>query len=267
MSIVKSEKHNQGQCGGYSMDNPKISEDTREKIEEAAVAVFMDQYAAALDAAIDVKMEDCADMEFPPELDKRCRALIQQEYAKQKNKTRKKMALRVCRSAAVVAIALLSLCSVLFMTVEAFRIPVMNFFAEYTSQYWQLSGKPDTDTIQDTFNPENPLDGIIPDEFILSNLSGSWTEDSLVARYSNGEKATILFTVSPSLNNTQIDTEDSLATPYKVLGHEALKSEEDGFTRITWLDEENAKILTICATNISIEMVENYVEAVAFLIG
>ena len=59
------------------MDNPRINETTREKIEEAAVSVFMDQYAKALDAGIDQQIEACADNEFPPELEKRCRALIE----------------------------------------------------------------------------------------------------------------------------------------------------------------------------------------------
>lgn len=249
------------------MENPRISETTREKLEEAAVSVFMEQYAKALDAGIDKKMEECAGDEFPPELDKRCRALIEQEYAKERNKRCRKSALRVLRSAAVVAVALLSLCSVLFVTVEAFRIPVMNFFAEHTSRYWQLSGKPDEDAILETFNPENPLDGIIPDEFVLTDLNGTWEGESMSAEYSNGNNSAIIFTISPSLNNAQLDTEDSLATPYKVMGYDALKLEEDGFTRITWLDEKNARILTLCATNISMEMVEHYAETVASLIG
>lgn len=263
MSIVKSEKHNKGQCGGYSMNNPKISEDTREKIEEAAVSVFMDQYAAALDAAIDVKMEECADMEFPPELDKRCRALIQRECAKQKSKARRKIVLRVCRSAAVVAIALLSLCSVLFMTVEAFRLPVINFFIEKTDRYWQLSGAPDADPIQESFDPENPLDGIIPDDFALTSLSGDWEDNCLVANYSNGDYSTVSFVMLPSHGKLQIDTEDSAAVSYKVLGHDAVKSVEGNSVRITWLDKGNARIITLCTTSISVEMVENYAESVA----
>lgn len=46
--------------------------------EEAMISAFMKQYAAALDAGTDAFIEQCTDMEFPPELDKRCRALIQQ---------------------------------------------------------------------------------------------------------------------------------------------------------------------------------------------
>lgn len=50
----------------------------REEREEAMISVFMKQYAAALDAGTDAFMEQCAGGEFPPELDARCRALIEQ---------------------------------------------------------------------------------------------------------------------------------------------------------------------------------------------
>ena len=248
------------------MENPKISESTREKLEDAAVSVFMEQYAKALDAGIDQKMEECADDAFPPELEKRCRALIQQEYAKERGRKRRKSTLRVLRSAAVVAVALLSLCSVLFMTVEAFRLPVMNFFVQKTDRYWQMSGQENVDVIPEVFNPEDPLDGIIPDVFALSNIDGSWEKGLLSADYSDGNSATIIFAVTPYVNNTQIDTEDALAVPHKVLKHDAIKAVEKEYVRITWLDEENSKIFTIYAINVAEEMVAIYAEAVAELL-
>lgn len=263
MNIKKSEKHNQDQCGGYNMDIPRINEDTREKIEEAAVAVFMDQYAAALDASIDIQMEECADMEFPSELDKRCRALIQQEYAKERKKKHRRNALRVLRSAAVVAMVLLSLCSVLFMTVEAFRLPVINFFVEKTARYWQLSGKPDTDTIQESFNPENPLGNIIPDDFVLINLTGTWEEYCLNADYKNDNNAIISFAVFPSSENVQVDTEDSLVTPFDVLGHDALKTVENNIVQVTWIDENMSLIFSLCAVDVSEAAVITFAETLA----
>lgn len=50
---------------------------TKKEREEATVSAFMEQYARALDAGVDVLMEEAAEEEFPPELDKRCQALIQ----------------------------------------------------------------------------------------------------------------------------------------------------------------------------------------------
>lgn len=245
------------------MDNPKISEETREKLEEATVSVFMEQYAKALDVAMNQKMEECADDVFPPELEKRCRALIQQEYAKERNRKRRKNALRALRSAAVVAIALLSLCSVLFMTVEAFRVPVINFFTEHTNSYWLLSEKPNIDKIEETFNEENPLDGIIPDDFSLIALSGTVEEGNLVAKYSNGSKATITFFVDTSLGKLQIDAENAAVSESGVAGHDASIYVEGDSVRLAWLDGNVSRAFSIYATNVSQDAVESFAEAVA----
>lgn len=249
------------------MENPKISETTREKLEDAAVSVFMEQYAKVLDAGIDKKMEECAEDVFPPELEKRCRALIQQEYAKERSRKRRKSALRILRSAAVIAVALLSLCSVLFMTVEAFRLPVMNFFVQKTDRYWQISKQENANQIPDVFNPEDPLRNVIPDEYVLTSLIGSWEEGHITAEYNNQNNSGIILIISPNAGNAQVDAEDASATPYKVLLHNGVKSVEKERIRITWIDEENNKFITLYATNISENMVEIYAETIAELLA
>ena len=67
------------------MKNSKITDETRDKYVDATVAVFMDQYAAILDAGIDEELADTKHNDFPPELDERCRALIGKEFEKRKS--------------------------------------------------------------------------------------------------------------------------------------------------------------------------------------
>ena len=167
--------------GEGRMEKVTLSEATREKVEEATLSVFMEQYGAAMDAGVEIKMAECADMEFPPELDKRIQKLIATEQAKKRNKQRRKTALRVLRSAAAVIMILLSVSSILFMTVEAFRIPVMNFFVEKEEKYWQLSETTNENTIPEMFNPENPLEGIIPHDYELIDLIGTMEDNNLFA--------------------------------------------------------------------------------------
>ena len=173
------------------MEKLKISETAREKLEDAAVSVFMEEYAKALNAGLDQQMEASAAEEFPKELEERCLALIRKEAAKQRNQKHRKNTLRVLRSAAAVAIFILSVSSVLFVTVEAFRAPVMNFFVEKTDRYWQLSGTENETVIEDVFNPEDPLDGIIADDFEVTDVEGSWDSECLIVEYSNGDKSKI----------------------------------------------------------------------------
>ena len=245
------------------MENPKISETTREKLEDAAVSVVMEQYAKALDAGINKKMEDCAEEVFPEELDKRCRALIQQEYRKAQNRKRRASALRVLRSAAIVAVVMLSLCSVLFVTVDAFRIPVMNFFIEKTDRYQQLSAKTNEDRVFESFNEANPLDGIIPDGFALVNISGTLEDGNLVAKYSNDNSATIIFFVDHSIGKLQIDDEDAFVSESKVAGHDAKLYVEGDSVRLVWLDENISCACYFYATKVSQEAVVCFAEAIA----
>lgn len=244
------------------MDKPNISEVSREKLEDAAAFVIMEQYAKALNAGINKRMEDCAEEDFPEELDKRCRALIAQASRKSQNKKRRKSALRVLRSAAVVALVMLSLCSILFVSVDAFRIPVMNFFIEKTDRYWQMTDNPEEDTIPVRYNAENPLDGIIAG-FTLTSLSGSVESGDLMAKYNDGDNVEITLLANFSFGNTQIDGEDSIITDTKVAGHAGQLYVKGDSIRLIWLDENVSRAFSICAVNVSEETVTYIAEEFA----
>ena len=245
------------------MDNPKLSEVAREQLEEATVAVFMEQYAKALDAGIDKKLEECADEEFPPELEKRCRALIEKEYAKSKSEKRRKGVVCFLQRAAIVVVALLSLSSVLFMTVEAFRLPVMNFFVEKTDRYWQMTANPEESAIPVEYDLENPLDGIISDIFELASLSGSVETGNLIAKYSDGDKAEIKLFVEDSLGSLQVDGENAMVTDTKVAGHDAHLYVEGNIVRLAWLDENISRTFGINAVNVTEDTVMYLAETFA----
>lgn len=244
------------------MDNPNISEVSREKLEDAAAFVIMEQYAKALNAGINKRMEDCAEEVFPEELDKRCRALIAQASRKSQNKKRRKSALRVLRSAAVVALVMLSLCSILFVSVDAFRIPVMNFFIEKTDRYWQMTANPKEDNIPVRYDTENPLDGIIAG-FTLTSLSGSVESGDLMAKYNDGGNAKITLFVDVSFGNIQIDGEHSIITDTKVAGHAGQLYVKGDAVNLAWLDENVSRAFSICAVNVSEETVTYIAEEFA----
>ena len=248
------------------MEYQKENITARERLEEAMVAAFMDRYAQALTEEIDKKIEECAGDAFPEELDNRCRALIEQANRKAKNKKRIKSALRVLRSAAVVAVVLVGLFSVLFVSVEAFRIPLMNFFIEKTDRYWEVSGSRNRIEIPDVFNPEDPLDSVIPDNFILNTISGEWSEGFLSANYNDQGVASICFIAFPADGEVLIDTQGANSKLCKVLDYDAVKSVEDNFVRITWLDADRSLMLTICTINVAEDLVDDFATSTAKLI-
>lgn len=245
------------------MEYQKENITARENLEEAIVAAFMDQYAQALNAGIDRKIEECASDAFPEELDNRCRALIEQANRKAKNKKRRKSALRVLRSAAVVVLVMLSLCSVLFVSVEAFRIPVMNFFIEKTDRYWEITANPKEDFIPIRYDPENPLDGIIADIFELTSLSGSVEGGDLLAIYKHGDNADIALFADYSFGNIRLDGEDATITEIEIAGHAGQMYAEGDRVNLAWLDENIDRIFVICTQNIAEEAVMQVAEEFA----
>lgn len=249
------------------MENSKITDETRDKYVDATVAVFMDQYAAILDAGIDEELADTKHNDFPLELDERCRALIGKEFEKKKKLAFKQNIMRVCRSAAVVAIALLSICSVLFVSVEAFRNPIINFFIEKKDGYWEVSGENPENAVPAEIDFNDPLAEIVPNNFELVFIDNSWDFGRLSANYSDGADAEIFFSITPKKGTVQTDAEDASTKPFQLITHDALLTVEGNIIRLTWTDEEEARIFTLCATNLSEETVLAMGEAVAVKFG
>lgn len=249
------------------MKNSKITDETRDKYVDATVAVFMDQYAAILDAGIDEELADTKHNDFPPELDERCRALIGKEFEKKKKLAFKQSIMRVCRSAAVVAIALLSICSVLFVSVEAFRNPIINFFIEKKDGYWEVSGENPENAVPAEIDFNDPLAEIVPSNFELVFIENAWDVGRLSASYSDGADAEIFFSITPQEGMVQTDAEDASTKSFQLITHDALLSVEGNIIRLTWTDEKNARIFTLCATNLSEETVLDMGEEVALKFG
>ena len=239
------------QGGEDRMEHSPISEETREKIEEATISLFMDQYAKVLDAGADSMMEECADDAFPAELDKRIQNLIAKECAKERNKQRRKTALRMLRSAAAVIIVMLSVCSVLFVTVEAFRVPVINFFVDKTDNYWEISAEEKENKVSEVFNEENPLGGILPEKFVLMFLAGSLENGNLIADYEDTEQRKVSLYVNHASGNNQTDTEDANAVDFELVGYKAMIATEENTVRITWINNDISKVITVRAVGMS----------------
>ena len=110
------------------MKNFKIDQTVYEKYVDATVEFFMECYSGTLSSAIQEELKDGEnqDVVFPKELDKRCQTLIKKECAKQRMKQTAKNVIKGLRYAAIFAVVMLSFTSLLFMTVEAVRIPIIN---------------------------------------------------------------------------------------------------------------------------------------------
>ena len=250
------------------MDKRKISEDVYERYVDASVALFMEYYAAS---CLDGSKSPHADgKDFPADLDTRCRSLINRECTRQRRRAFLKSAGKCLGAVACLAIFLLSLSSVLFMTVEAVRIPVINYYIEQGDSYWEISNKSgQSSTIEnnDMISLSNPLGDLIPNEYVLKTIKGDALEH-LFAIYENPASQQIIFSTCPIDDVTRLDTENSKnLNTSKILGYPAVIVEKDSRTTITWVIDNLSLVVYLEATGITSRELAPIAEQLTFIIA
>lgn len=216
-----------------------------ERYEDAAVALFMEEYADAEAEALLAELAGAPDEEFPEELDQKCQALIRRKFAQERRKVYWKRTEKVLSRVAVFAIALLALFSVAFMTVEAVRIPIINFYLERHGEYTKITGEEETTpSEEETSVPacfrEGYLEGLLPEEYSL--LTKEIRPDGeCFAVFTGADGETISLTSTPSEYALQIDTEGAdVFEECRICDIRALFVVKDGYKTLTWIDDSGS---------------------------
>ena len=233
------------------MDNrQEKQEDVYEAYVDASVALFMQYYCDILDegiANIDDLSAEGERIAFPEDLDKRCRSLIKRTVKRKKVRQAMRYAGKAFRSVCRVAVACLALMSLLFVTVEAVRIPIISYFIEHSENSffefgtYDSSGEDGTDEI---FDLTDPLRGIIPREYQITMQEGLIISNFTVI-YSDSNNNSIYLSAQPinSISGVDLDGADSIQE-FKLYNCDAVLVTENGTTRMMIIDEEHAATFT-----------------------
>ena len=252
------------------MDKQKIKTAYDDYVD-ATVALFVECYSEACAERIHEEMTACSEenVAFPAALDKRCRELIKKENAKRRRKQMWKTAKRVTQSAAIVVLVMLALASVLFATVEAVRIPIINYFIEQSDGYWRISTQKDTDKqlSPDSIDLCNPLSGIIPECYTLKFIDGT-SFATLTAIYEDTNGRFINFSAQPLESSVILDFENSqVSQKCSIKGHDAILVSKDGTFRVAWIHEDISVVFTLVADDMTeldvVRIVEQFIEKVS----
>lgn len=230
------------------MDKRKINQDVYEKYVDASVALFMEYYCATLSEDIHQEIDKMKteNIEFPDALDARCRATIKKECATRKRKQCLKSCVKGLRYVASVAIVLLALASILFVSVEAIRVPIINYYISLGGEYLEI-GVPSSTTPNQIkeINWKDPLDGLIPDDYNLF-LRDENQLGVVIIIYSNQNDDYIHFSIDPLDAVTRIDTENAQKTcEFQCSGQNAVLVEKDGVITVAWGQESLGKSFSI----------------------
>lgn len=237
------------------MNKPEINQEVYEQYLDATVALFMEHYSAMLTEKVSSEDKD-EEVAFPETLDLKCKALIKKEASKQKRLTLWKHTKRTLKAAAVFAIAVLTTFSMLFVSVEAFRIQVINFYIENKNGYWSINGEPDLqqeEIVEETasFDINNPLKGLIPEEYRMISISNADSQRTS-AIYENSTSDRIRFFIMPYDVSLRVDSENaSTAKEIKILDFDGVLSIKTQTSQVTWHNKETGLMYLIVTNQLS----------------
>lgn len=239
------------------MNKPLTSEEIYEQYIDAATALIMDQYAAAIQKSIEAE-EPGEDIAIPEALDRKCRKLIKKELARKHRKQLAKKALRFTRNIAIVIIMLFGVAGILFATVEAIRIPIINFFIEQKEGYLEITGSEENsensaEANASEFAERNArLKELLPEGYVqVANEVSSTGNASTV--YANPAGDRIVFCTNSHRGILHLDTEGAAFSEKTSVGtHEAILIEKNG-CHLAWFDSEGKILYQLVSNSMSRE--------------
>ena len=138
---------------------------------------------------------------------------------------------------AIVFLVLFISMSILTVTVDAFRVKLLNIIMNNTEKYLEI-GVSDSNGVE---NIHRNLEGFYELEYIPSGFKIDYVEDlgdTKVVSYVNNRDEEILFNQSPSGTNFQLDSENAEVKEININGNEAVILNKEGRTTLFWNNEE-----------------------------
>ena len=207
-----------------------------EQYDDAAFALLMDEYAEEEGARLMAEFEAAQAAgqvpEMPRELDEQCRRMIRRDRAKKWGIRAARSFRKVAVKAAVAVLVFIGLITTVVMSVDALRVPMLNFFVEYFDTFALIS----TEDNPEAFNTDllSALEGFIPMDYVQTLHS---VDTNLVCTmYENADGETICMEIWPSGASMNIDTEDAECTEIFLGDYKALLIEKHGY-QIVWTDD------------------------------
>lgn len=242
------------------MKNFTLSPEAFERYMDASVELFMECYADT----ISIDSDAAAQEQDSPRLHKKCASLVKAFHRRKKLLRAAKGAFRITKAAVVLVILCMSLSSVLFVTVEAVRTPIMNFYIKEHEGNWELSNTPfgtdlnNLDHIsKGSFNEQDPLGELIPDDFSLYSRNGALT-NTLIADYRSGDEY-IYFKSIHSDTTMHINSENADVEHIDLAGYDAVLSSryDSQGNMLAWYNSDIEVFLYIDTNGLSKEELIN----------
>ena len=231
-----------------------------EQYDDAAFALLMDEYAEEEGARLMAEFEAAQAAgqvpEMPAELDEQCRRMIRRDRAKKRGIRAARSFRKVAVKVAVAVLVFIGLMTTVVMSVDALRVPVLNFIVEHFNNYSSASFESNTPTENHNPTTNYPsidlFESIIPQDYTL--VSQTITENLALIAYENNDLDTIQLCITPAKGEVRLDTEDAIYSEVILYNYKAILLEKNGY-QVFWHDEKADVLYTVIATALTKEAI------------
>ena len=214
-----------------------------EQYDDAAFALLMDEYAETEGARLMAEFEAAQAAgqvpEMPAELDEQCRRMIRRDRAKKRGKQAARRFGKTAVKAAVAVLVFIGLMTTVVMSVDALRMPVLNYIVDYYERYISIT----TGESSNATNHENEtfsedlcalLDEFLPDDYFLDDYSVDAELTYVLFRNSNGD--TVSYSIYSAGWELNIDIENAEYSEIVLAGYPAILIQKHGY-QLFWTDD------------------------------
>ena len=238
--------------------NSKSREELVEQYEDAAFALLMSAYAEQEGNRLLREFEEAKAKgevpEVPAALDARCRKIIRQAYEKQRRLEQARRILCTAGRTAAILFITLGMCTTLIFSVEAIRIPVINFLIEQHERYTSIdftketvdTQSQDSSAVAENDEGELPLANLVPSGYAVSRYDVK-EDGSVTIIYKNTTGNSIFFATSALEGNMNFDTENANYENVVIAGYSGILVQKNSSLKITWFDENCQQVYTLRA--------------------
>ena len=187
--------------------------------------------------------------EMPEELDAKCRALIDEAFGRARRRARVKRIGAAVAKAAMVVLILLGLSTVTVLSVDAFRVPVLNFLIDESGKYGAVVIDGNTSQrVSDPDSVEKWFEAVIPKGYRLDNRFLVDSEGSIT--YTNEEGHILRLMLNSSESGANVDTESVELIPVEFGNYSAVFWKKNGY-HLMWLDNEKQVVYRLWASHLT----------------
>lgn len=227
-----------------------------QQYEEVALGLLMDEYANAEGKRLLQEFETASaqgDIEpMPDGLKAKYHQLIDQAYKKKRQRKLFSGITKTVGKVAVVALVLFGIATTAILSVDAWRVPVLNFILDRSGEFAFVNVDYNNVSLENQYKAivKTVCDNAPPDYMLTETPVVD--EPSLFIKMKNSEGTKLTICVSAETNQIQADTEDAQVKEVDLNGKPAYLIIEEGLY-IIWHDNAKGLIISVYAQDLSLD--------------